>query len=65
MISMGRDDRPYCFINTEDNVAIFCFKSKLHKDIRNGDQVECRAKPSLDRKKNKQSWKATRVRKLQ
>lgn len=63
-ITLGRSDRPYCFINTPDKKAVFCFKSDLSSDIQDGDEVIFNAVPSFDRKKNQESWKACAVRKM-
>jgi tetratricopeptide (TPR) repeat protein len=61
-ISLGRDDRPYCFIITNDGLSIFCSKSILPPSVMDGDEVCCDAVPSFDKKKNKESWKASNVR---
>lgn len=61
-ISLGRPDRPFCFINLEDGDSVFCYKDILPSDINDGDEVVVDAWPSWDQKKNKQSWKAQSVR---
>jgi hypothetical protein len=61
-ISLGRDDRPYCFINTDDGQSFFCSKSLLPSNIMDGDEVCFDANPSFDKKKNKESWKASNIR---
>jgi tetratricopeptide (TPR) repeat protein len=63
IITLGHLDRPYCFINTSDKKAFFCFKSDLPGDIHDGEEVIFDAIPSFDKKKNQQSWKARDVRK--
>lgn len=61
-ISLGRPDRPFCFVNLEDGDSVFCYKDLLPPDINDGDEVVVDARPSWDQKKNKQSWKAQNVR---
>jgi len=56
-------DKNFCFIMTEDE-KIFCLKSTLDKNIQNYDEVVFDAIPSFDKKKNKESWKAINVRKI-
>jgi tetratricopeptide (TPR) repeat protein len=62
-VALGMADRPFCFINTADNFAGFCFKSDLPGDIIDGGIVIFDAIPSFDRKKNRESWKAANIRK--
>lgn len=61
-VSLGQSDRPFCFIIAEDKQSFFCYKSDLPLDIVDGDEVTFDALPSFDRKKNKESWKASNVR---
>jgi len=61
-ISLGRPDRPFCFINLMDGDSVFCFKDLLPPGIIDGDEVIVDARPSWDQKKNKQSWKAQNIR---
>jgi tetratricopeptide (TPR) repeat protein len=61
-ISLGRSDRPFCFINLDDGDSVFCFKDMLPLGINDGDIVIVDARPSWDQKKNKQSWKAQNIR---
>jgi len=61
-ISLGRDDRLYCFINTDDGQSFFCSKSFLPSNIMDGDEVCFDAIPSFDKKKSKESWKALNIR---
>lgn len=63
-ISLGSSHHQFCFIESEDNESIFCFKSDLPMDINENDQVLFDARPSFDKKKNKKSWKACNIRKL-
>ena len=60
-VSLGRSDRPFCFINSEDKQSFFCFKSVLPPDIVDGNEVIFDAIPSFDKKKNKESWKASNI----
>jgi len=61
-VSLGRSDRPFCFIIAKDKQAFFCYKSDLPPDITDGNEVNFDAIPSFDKKKNKESWKASNVR---
>lgn len=63
-VSLIDDERPFCFIDTEDQESFFCYKSDLPSNITNGDKVVFNALPSFDKKKNRESWKAINVRLL-
>ncbi len=60
-ISLGRSDRPFCFI-IKDEQSFFCYKQDLPPEITDGDEVHFDAIPSFDKKKNKESWKASNMR---
>lgn len=60
-VSLGKADRPFCFILGENKESFFCFKSSLPSEIREGDKVEFTAVPSFDKKKGMESWKAVNV----
>jgi tetratricopeptide (TPR) repeat protein len=60
-VSFGQQDRPYCFINSEGTQSFFCHKSDLPPDTKDGNEVVFDAIPSFDKKKNKESWKASNV----
>jgi len=61
-VSLGRSDRPFCFIIAKDKQSFFCYKSDLPPDITDGSEVTFNAVPSFDKKKNKESWKASNIR---
>lgn len=61
-ISLGRPDRPFCFINVGEGDSVFCYKDQLPLGVNDGDNVIVDARPSWDQKKNKRSWKAQNVR---
>jgi len=61
-LSLGRSNRPFCFIITKDKQSFFCYKSNLPPDIIDGDEVTFDAIPSFDKKKDKESWKASNIR---
>jgi len=61
-VSLGRSDRPFCFIIAKDKQSFFCYKSDLPSDITDGDEVTFDVIPSFDKKKNKESWKASNIR---
>jgi len=60
-VNLGHSDRPYCFINAKGNQSFFCYKSDLPPNIIEGDEVTFDAIPSFDKKKNKESWKASNI----
>ena len=61
-VSFGQQDRPYCFINSEGAQSFFCYKSDLPPKTKDQDEVIFDVVPSFDKKKNKESWKASNVR---
>lgn len=61
-VSLGRSDRPFCFIIAKDEQSFFCYKSDLPPNITDGSEVTFNAIPSFDKKKNKESWKASNIR---
>lgn len=60
-VDLGIDEKPFCFIETEDKRSIFCIKLNLPPKVQNGDVVVFDAIPSFDRKKNIESWKAANI----
>jgi len=60
-VSLGRSDRPFCFIIARNKQSFFCYKSDLPPDITDGSEVTFNAIPSFDKKKNKESWKASNI----
>ena len=60
-VSLGQSDRPYCFIIVKGKQSFFCYKSDLPPNIMDGDEVTFDAIPSFDKKKNKESWKASNI----
>ncbi len=61
-VSLGRSDRPFCFIIAKDEQSFFCHKSDLPPDITDRNEVTFDVIPSFDKKKNKESWKALNIR---
>lgn len=61
-VSLGRSDRPFCFITAKDEKSFFCYKSDLPPGITDGDEITFDAIPSFDKKKNKESWKPSNIR---
>ena len=60
-VKLGHPDRPFCFIVTNDDKSIYCFKSDLPSNTNDGDSVRFDAVPSFDKKKNRESWKAANI----
>lgn len=61
-VSLGQSTRPFCFIIAKDEQSFFCYKSDLPPAITDGNEVTFDAIPSFDKKKNKESWKASNIR---
>lgn len=61
ILNLGKDNHPFCFIIAENNDSFFCFKSDLPHIVKDGDRVAFDAIPSFDKKKNKESWKASNI----
>lgn len=57
------ESRPFCFIKTQDNQSYFCSTADLPKEVANNDYVTFDIKPSFDKKKNKETFKAGNIRK--
>jgi len=52
-------DKPFCFIKVSDKESYFCFKKDLPRDSENGKLVEFELVNSFDKKKNKETLRAT------
>ncbi len=61
-VNLCRRDHPFCFIIARDEQSFFCYKSDLPPDTIDGTEVSFDAIPSFDKKKNKESWKASNIR---
>src|SRR3989338_1485435 len=48
-VNSGKTNQPFCFIITQDKESFFCFKSDLHNDIKNNEEVIFNAVPSFDK----------------
>ena len=59
---LGSPDRSFCFIDI-GNESFFCYKSDLLANVQDGVSVTFDAKPSFDKKKNKESWRASNIKK--
>lgn len=60
-VRLGRSDQPFCFIIGKDKDSFFCHRSDLPNNITDGEDVIFDAVPSFDKKKNKESWKASNI----
>jgi hypothetical protein len=54
-------EKPFCFIKTADNQSYFCSKDDLPKGIGNDQKVKFDIKPSFDKKKGKNTFKAVNI----
>lgn len=61
-VTLMKPEKPFCFINLDSGESLFCYIDNLPHGIANGDFVVFDARPSWDKKKNTQSWKAQNVR---
>ena len=61
-LKMGPPERPYCFLHLDTRESYFCLKSDLPNGVTDGAVVQFDAMPSVDKKKNQESWKAVNVR---
>ena len=60
-VKLGDQAKPFCFIDTKDT-SYFCSKVDLPNGVNDGQFVQFDLKESFDKKKNKKSWKAIRIR---
>lgn len=60
-LKLGDQAKQFCFIETKEN-SYFCSKDDLPNGVKDGQLVQFDLKESFDKKKNKKSWKAIRVR---
>ena len=58
-------NKPFCFINTKDGLSAICFQNDFQDDIQDGEIVIFDAISSFDKKKNRDSWKAIKIRNTQ
>jgi tetratricopeptide (TPR) repeat protein len=56
------DGRPFCFIKTQDNESYFCSAADLPSGTTANQIVKFDVKPSFDKKKNKETFKAVNIR---
>ncbi len=57
-------EKSFCFVNTKDGLSAICFPKDISGDVNNGDKVTFDIIPSFDKKKNKESWKAIKIKKF-
>jgi tetratricopeptide (TPR) repeat protein len=55
--------KPFCFVKTKDGLSAICYLKDLPDDMEDGAIVKFNLIPSFDKKKNKESWRAIKVRK--
>lgn len=58
------DGRPFCFIKTQDNQSYFCSTADLPSGTTVNQIVKFDVKPSFDKKKNKETFKAVNIRQI-
>ncbi len=56
-------DKPFSFVNTKDGLSAICFQKDIRGDVTNGDKVIFDVIPSYDKKKDRTSWKAIKIKK--
>ncbi|MGG0569096.1 hypothetical protein ABE033_10380 [Priestia megaterium] len=52
---------PFCFIQTNDKDSFFCYVSDIPGKVNEGAKVTFDVIPAFDKKKQKESWKATNI----
>jgi len=57
-------EKSFCFVNTKDGLSAICFPKDISGDVNNGDMVTFDIISSFDKKKNKESWKAIKIKKF-
>ena len=62
-LNLGPQDRAFCFITDQSGQDYFCLKDELPENISHGAVLVFDAIPAYDRKKGRESWKATNIRK--
>lgn len=55
------NEKPFCFIKTKDHQSYFCSKADLPKGIAEEQVVKFDLKPSFDKKKNENTFKAANI----
>jgi len=60
-VRLGNPERAFCFIIDGSGESYYCLKSDLPRQTKDGDTVVFNAIPSFDKKKNRESWKATNI----
>ena len=58
------ENKSFCFINTKDGLSAICFSKNIPANVTNGETVIFDAIPSFDKKKNRDSWKAIKIRRF-
>lgn len=61
-VNLSNSDRPFCFIQTKGRDSYFCSKSDLPEGTVHNQLVTFDLKPSFDKKKNRETFKAYNVR---
>jgi len=61
-LSILRADSHFCFINTSNGESYFVYKKDVPVDVMDKSTVIFDARPSFDKKKNKESWTAINIR---
>lgn len=60
-ISLGPQHRKFCFIIDDKKEFFFCIKSDLPEGATDGAKVNFNALPTIDRSKNRESWKSVDI----
>lgn len=60
-LSLPQKEGSFAFININEGESVFCLKKDLPKPFKNGDKLNFAKVKSIDKKKNKESWKAINI----
>jgi len=61
-VRLGPSERPFCYIVAAGGESVFAWKQDLPVGLSDGAVVDFTASPSYDKKKGRESWKASDVR---
>ncbi len=64
VLSITSKEQPFAFIKTKDYGKVFCLKKDLPKSVKDGDKLEFERVKSFDKKKNVESWRAIKIKKI-
>jgi tetratricopeptide (TPR) repeat protein len=61
-VLLGNPEKPFCFIESDNTESFFCYKDNLPPGIKDKMRVSFDVVPSFDKKKNRETFRATNIR---